>query len=297
MRELLEAYAAEGKVRKEAIQARRNSAKAKVNSPSKQGYVDDNEPVRISAVFSDTMLSLSGRGVDLQHIQAFLRARGLSADCRWAHIHAVYHQDSPQSQAAVNTVLSDVERRKIAFPGWASLHAPVLSCADGRHMSPSSNGLNSPDGSNPSTPTTSLLEQALRNIFTERVEWKTTSSNLRDSIAARLQSDSSAAYCVLGVGPGTRFLLDPLLQASSHSPLPGLTVVEDAAMYAAPAPDDIAVVGLSVNVPGAKGQEAFWRLIEAGLSTVGEVRRLNYPYPSFKRERKGRKRICICSHM
>ncbi|KAH6635415.1 hypothetical protein B0J18DRAFT_46719 [Chaetomium sp. MPI-SDFR-AT-0129] len=279
MGELLTAYAAEGK-----------------------GYVDDNEAVWISAVFSDTALSISGRGVDLQNIQAFLRVRGVSVECRWAHIHAVYHRDSLQSQVAVSTILSDVERRKITFPGWASLHGAVLSCANGEHMSPSSNSVNPSNGpisdgpaplstlpqTRTLTPTTSLLQQALQNIFTDQVDWKTTSANLRDSIAARLQGDSSAAYRILGVGPGSRFLLDPLLQASSRSPLPGLTVVEDTAVYAAPAPDDIAVVGLSVNVPGAKGQEAFWQLLEEGLSTVTEIPSTRFPLPQHSEESKSR---------
>ncbi|KAL2018289.1 hypothetical protein VTK56DRAFT_993 [Thermocarpiscus australiensis] len=231
MGELFEAYAAEGK-----------------------GYFDE---VRISAVFSDTALSLSGHGIDLQNIKAFLNAR--SVECRWAHIHALYHRDSPQSEAAVRTILSDVERRKITFPGLESLHAPVLSSADGRHMSP-----------NPSTPLTStgLLEQALRNIFTERVDWKRTSTKLRDSITTRLRGDSSAAYRIIGLGPGSRSLLEPL---QGSSPLPGLIVVDDSAMYLAPAPDDIAVIGLSINVPGAKGQQQFWQLLSGGVSTVTEI--------------------------
>ena len=42
---------------------------------------------------------------------------------------------------------------------------------------------------------------------------------------------------------------------------------------AQPAQDDIAIVGLSVNFPGAKGQEQFWQLLASGLSTVAEVSR------------------------
>jgi hypothetical protein len=199
--------------------------------------------------------------MDLQNIKTYLNARAI--ECRWAHIHALYHRDSPQSEAAVGAILGDVERRKISFPGWKALHAPVLSAADGRHMSPNL------DPSTPLASSTGLLEQALRDMFTQRVDWKRTSANLRDSITARLRGDSSAAYRIIGLGPGSRSLLEPLQRSSL---LPGLSVVDDSALFLAPAPDDsIAVVGLSINVPGAKGQQQFWELLSRVGSTVTEV--------------------------
>ena len=114
-----------------------------------------------------------------------------------------------------------------------------------------------------------LLEEALRSIFIEKVDWLGTSANIRASIKDRLQGDSSAAYRIIGLGPGSRSLLESLKGDFIH---PGLKVVDNfAESLALPAPDDIAVVGLSVNFPGAKGQEQFWQLLSAGVNAVTEV--------------------------
>ncbi|KAK4244019.1 hypothetical protein C7999DRAFT_35640 [Corynascus novoguineensis] len=212
--------------------------------------------VQISAVFSDNVLSLSSHGTALQKVETYLKAR--QVECRWAHVHALYHR-GPQSENAVREVLKDVERRNISFPDWRSLHAPILSAAGGRHMGPI-----------PATPlaSTGLLEQALRNMFIDKVDWRRTSANLRDHVTERLRGDSLAAYRIIGLGPGSRSLLKSL---GGDSLPTGLRVVDSFAESLAPAPDDIAVIGLSVNIPGGKGQDQFWQLLSGAMTTVTEI--------------------------
>ncbi|AEO59633.1 polyketide synthase [Thermothelomyces thermophilus ATCC 42464] len=233
-------------------------------------YAEESEDrhgnVRISAVFSDVALSLSGDAADLQRVKTYLEGR--SIECRWAHIHALYHGGS-KSKRAVDATLSDAARRNIAFPGRKSLHASVISAADGAHMGSGSDSAAADPGGPEETKTNILLERALRNIFIDTVDWKGTSAGLRASILDRLEGDSSAAYRIIGVGPGSRSLLDPFRGDSAH---PGLGVIDNLAeSLAQPAQDDIAIVGLSVNFPGAKGQEQFWQLLASGLSTVAEI--------------------------
>ncbi|KAL2137587.1 hypothetical protein VTI28DRAFT_8982 [Corynascus sepedonium] len=220
--------------------------------------------VQISAVFSDDVLSLSSHGTTLQKVETYLKAR--QVECRWAHVHALYHR-GPQSENAVRAVLKDVERRNISFPDWRSLHAPILSAAGGRQMGPI-----------PATPlaSTGLLEQALRNMFIDKVDWRRTSANLRDHVTERLRGDSLAAYRIIGLGPGSRSLLKSL---GGDSLPTGLRVVDSFAESLAPSPDDIAVIGLSVNVPGGKGQDQFWQLLSGAMTTVTEIPSTRFQMP------------------
>lgn len=216
-------------------------------------------------MFSDAALSLSGYAADLQDVKTYLEGR--SVECRWAHIHALYHGGS-KSKRAVEATLSDAARRNIKFPGRKSLHASVISSADGKRMGSASAAadLSIQEGE---TTTNILLEETLRNIFIDAVDWKTATASIKTSILDRLQGDSSATYRIIGLGPGSRSLLDPFRGDSMPS---GLSVVDNLAeSLAQPAPNDIAIVGLSVNFPGAKGQEQFWQLMENSLSTVAEV--------------------------
>ncbi|KAL2163193.1 hypothetical protein VTH06DRAFT_5249 [Thermothelomyces fergusii] len=240
--------------------------------------------VEVSAVFSDAALSLSGHAADLQRVKTYLEGR--SVECRWAHIHALYHGGS-KAKRAVDATLSDAARRDIRFPGRKSLHASVISAADGKVMgsgpapaaddeaAANRNDSNDDDKTENNTENNNiLLEEALRNIFIDTVDWRTTSAGLRASVADRVRGDSAATYRVIGVGPGSRPLLDPFRGEEAPA---GLAVVENLAdALAQPAEDDIAIVGLSVNFPGARGREQFWQLMASALSTVSEIPRSRF---------------------
>ena len=220
----------------------------------KQDYAD----VQISAIFNDETMSLSGCGSSLRSIKTYLKAH--SVECRWAHVHALYHRGL-EMKKAMEATICDAERRKISFPSWKALHSPIRSVADGKLMSPTPS---LPPGSG------SPLEEALHSIFIEKVNWRGASTNMRASIRDRLQGDSSASYRVVGIGTGSRSLLHSFRVDPLH---PRLRVVDNLAeSLSLPAQDDNAVVGLSVNFPGAKGQEQFWQLLTKGVNTVTGVR-------------------------
>ncbi len=219
-------------------------------------------------------MSLSGPHTSLQAIKTYLKTK--SIDCRWAHVHAFYH-GGPEMEVLLRQTMTDVERRKISFPTWQSLHAAVRSVTHGGYFRSLSPG---------SGEQTSILEEALRSIFIETVDWRRASINLANSINTRLQTDSSARHRILGFGPGSRSLTQAL---GSDLLEPHVQVVDNfAESLALPAPDDIAIVGLSVNFPGGRGQEQLWETLQGAISTVTEVpKNISLIHPSERQNYQG----------
>lgn len=160
-------------------------------------------------------------------------------------------------QEVVEQVKSDVQRRKISFPSWESLHVPLRSTLTGKRLSSESNPL-------------PLLEAALRSIFIDQVDWRGTHKTLFDYLEQSVFRDSQVRYRILGLGPGAEPLVGAPAdrQIDSSITITGnvLDVISEAAG------DNIAVVGLSANYPAGKGVEEFWKSLEQGNSAVSEVR-------------------------
>lgn len=112
----------------------------------------------------------------------------------------------------------------------------------------------------------SLLETVLRSIFVELCDWKTTSTNIFNEASNYLSYDPSASFRVLCVGPGTRSLIRT---APTHERLCVLdkpvNLIDDEIE------DKIAIVGLSLNYPGANDQEKLWAMLKEAQSTASKV--------------------------
>lgn len=210
--------------------------------------------MKISAIFNNENISLSGPGDSLNEVKSRLSVDGI--ECRWAHVHALFHRGE-EMQAVLEQTLRDIETREIKFPDWRSLHSPVRAVTDGDPWIPgSSHGR-------------CLAEAALRSIFNDQVDWKSTSQKMGDSLRDRFKCDSDARYRILGFGPGSRPLLQFARELFIQNRLEVIDNVADSMKSASG--DDIAIVGLSVNYPGAQGQKQFWDLLAEGTNVVSEV--------------------------
>jgi hypothetical protein len=162
-------------------------------------------------------------------------------------------------EETLRLTIKDTERRKIKFPTWESLQVPLRSAADGVRRDAELNSRRH-----------TLLETALRSIFVDKVDWRNSSENLQESLHSLLARDSAAKIRILGLGPGSRSLVHSLKDLPNQ---PNVETVDNWAEYLSqPSPDDIAIVGLSVNYPGSKGQDKFWDTLYKAKSTVSEVR-------------------------
>ncbi|KFA56353.1 hypothetical protein S40293_08749 [Stachybotrys chartarum IBT 40293] len=214
-----------------------------------------NARLRISAIFSDSNVSVAGPGNSLEAFRDKLAADLIQA--RWANVHAIYHGGNDMAHV-VEEVLGDSKRRNIQFPTWESLCIPVRSVSSGIRLNPDSESRSD-----------TLLETALHSIFIDRVDWREAGSRLYQAAVNVLDGDSAAKLRIAGMGPGSRALVHALKHLPSH---PRLERVDNfAASLSQPRPDDIAIVGLSVNYPDSKDQAAFWEVLEKGRSTVKEI--------------------------
>ncbi|KAI1145212.1 hypothetical protein F4825DRAFT_474651 [Nemania diffusa] len=213
-------------------------------------YPEIHRTVQISAIFDNDIHSLSGPGKILADFRSTMIPS--SIQCRTAHVHGFYHGGS-RMVGVVEQVLRDVKRRNINFPTWDALHAPLRSSTTGDRMI---KGISC----------RSLLETVLSSIFVEVCNWKKTRENLFEEAFKYLEHDPNARYRLLCVGPGTRSLLQV---APIHNQL---NVVGSVPELAGDDMDDmIAIVGTSINYPGANCMEQLWDVLEKAQCTASKI--------------------------
>ncbi|KAI1762632.1 hypothetical protein GGR53DRAFT_500984 [Hypoxylon sp. FL1150] len=210
-------------------------------------------PIQVSAVFDDDVLSLSGPEPILEEFKS--KSIPPSVQCRWAHVHGYYHGGLGMEEV-VTQVLNDVKRRRIDFPTWSSLRT---------HLRMTTTGDRTTKGVEHQT----LLDMSLRSIFVDMCDWNGTRDKLFDEVVKDLNHDSKARSRIICLGPGTKALAQSSKGVPTH---PRLTIIDDVSdLQQEDTSDSIAIVGLSVNYPGAKGKEQFWDILEKGKNVVSEI--------------------------
>ncbi|KAI1372052.1 hypothetical protein F4677DRAFT_278704 [Hypoxylon crocopeplum] len=213
----------------------------------------DDYPLRVSAIFDDDVLSLTGPDPILEEFRS--RIIPPNIQCRVAHVHGYYHGGT-RMEGVVEELLSDIKRRHIDFPTWDMLRAPVRLSTTGTSMT---TGVDCQ----------SLLETAIRSIFVDMCDWKRTREELFDEVVRRLEHDLSARSRIICLGPGARSLVQSTKGVSTHTRLEIIRDLSDLGQE--DMSESIAIVGLSVNYPSAKGKEEFWDMLEKGKSAVSEI--------------------------
>ncbi|KAJ3580046.1 hypothetical protein NPX13_g523 [Xylaria arbuscula] len=209
-----------------------------------------NHSIQIAAIFDDDVHSISGPGHVLED---FITSHiPLSIRHVTAHVHGFYH-GGLRMENVVAQLLDDVQRRNINFPSWDTLQAPLRSSTTGALITKSSGPQ-------------SLLETVLRCVFVDVCDWKTTSTNLFYETATHLLRDSNATFRVLCVGPGSKSLVRA---APTHA---RLSIIDKPMIGNDDKMDNmIAIVGMSLNYPGAGSQEQLWEIIENAQCTATNI--------------------------
>lgn len=212
---------------------------------------------RISAVFGQDNVSLSGNGSALEQFKTIVSPQTPSAHFRSPHVHGYYHGGIEMAEV-VEQVIRDTQTRGIWFPTWQCMRTSVRSAATGVLMAPSTE----PDGP-------SLLEVALRSILVDTVTWQQTMNSLTTALATTLDEDPDERFRLIGMGPNA----SSLVRNAKTAVLPAQVVVIDQfSEHIRENPSDAyAIVGLSVNYPSGNGQEEFWATMESGTSTLSSV--------------------------
>lgn len=153
-------------------------------------------------------------------------------------------------------LLDQFEKRQLAFPSQQDLVVPIISTIDGSLI-------RSKKGSS----LTDLLSQILDMILMECTDW----ISVEDAIISLVQERRSQNHDVLTVcnyGPSNGALTRPKdvpehveVLDTSVEPYTGQTSREG----------DIAIVGMSLDLPGAPDPESLWRNLMNGINSCSEV--------------------------
>ena len=161
--------------------------------------------------------------------------------------------------------MQDIVSRGLSFPSVSDLIIPIYSTKDGAHIRIVDSDAHS-----------SLLERILDMILIYPVNWVSVQQNIFDMIEETgVVRDSSVN--ILNFGPGygiskTRSqiplnarIIDASASSRPHSSCHGPTSEED-----------IAIVGMAVDLPGAPDSAGLWKVLSEGMNTVTEVRLSEY---------------------
>ena len=197
---------------------------------------------------------MSGQG---SYLRDFCRY-ALPKNCRVrpTDISALYHHGKPLGK--MNTI-SDFARRSIDFPSWSDLKVPVFCGKDVI--------------SSQTTGQQSLLDFVLDSILMRPVDWMVAQQLICAEVASTEKSNPESVD-ILNFGPGYGVSRSA---AKSKGPINIIDVSVDkdpsksgdaADRYTN---DDIAIVGMAVDLPGAPDTQGLWKALADELNAVSEV--------------------------
>lgn len=202
-------------------------------------------------------MTLSADGTTLRsfvedHLSSHCRARP-------TNLYSLYHNREILSQAK-EKILHQVQDRNLWFPAHSDLEVPLISTLDGSFISRSA--LDS---------RRDLLDIILDMTLLERTDWVA----VQNTILSKAQEEANtrkADFQVYNYGPGYGAL-------KGRKDLPERVRVIDvscerSAQNARPprcSPNDIAIVGMGINLPGAEDTQALWQNLMSGFNACSEV--------------------------
>lgn len=209
-------------------------------------------PIYVSSLNTRNIVTISGDGDDLHE---FARTE-LPAKCRVVptNIFTLYHNHCLHEYKC--QLLDDFEKRQLAFPSQQDLVVPIISTIDGSLIR-----------NNKSSSSTDLLSQILDMVLMECTDWISVEDAIV-SLAHERFSQNHDTLIVYNYGP-TNGALTRQKDVPEH-----LEVFDTSSeLYAGQASQqgDIAIVGMSLDLPGAPDPEALWRNLMDGINSCSEV--------------------------
>ncbi|KAJ6170952.1 polyketide synthase [Penicillium chermesinum] len=219
------------------------------------------QTVFVTALNSPNCVTLSGTGEQLQN---FLSTQ-LPPKCRTraTNVRSLYHvcdRLAPLKQ----TIYEDLQQRCPSMSNSVAFVAPLLSTIDGQPVNCGEAGTLG-----------NVINTILDLIMLHPVDWV----SVQNSIFAGVNKASSSAaegttINILNMGPGYGM-------STSAFPLPSNVKIRDVmSLSSAPKsyreastldPDDIAIVGMAVDLPDAPDVDSLWMNLLAGVNSCSEI--------------------------
>ncbi|KAI1632524.1 putative polyketide synthase [Biscogniauxia mediterranea] len=219
------------------------------------------DSVYISAINSPTCVTLSGRGDQLLE---FAKEK-LPPKCktRSTNVLTLYHNRSMLGDVCRKTIeaLESTLHSRLDVP--VTLIAPLFSTITGTP-------LRLPNNSETLVTLRKLVNVLLEMIFFEPVDWTSVQSNILDEIRSR---DESEPFKILNFGPGYGLSRSAGLIPKAVEILDVSGAVQSPIPIGGPSNislDDIAIVGMAVELPDAQDADELWKNLCDGMNSCSE---------------------------
>ncbi|KAL8730211.1 MAG: hypothetical protein Q9166_004188 [cf. Caloplaca sp. 2 TL-2023] len=217
------------------------------------------EMLHISAILEPELLSISGPP---KHLQAFKKQSVSKLATKPVDICCWYH-GGRQLEAVIEKVVKDLDYRGVQFPALTDLKKCVRSTSDGSILKPQAKA------------GTTLAEWVIREILVNRVDWNSTVKEMSHTIIGTKQEDPRSETTLISFGPASRTLLSWTESIPSNEGIH----VEDASNFRQArfpkqqndSQQDIAIIGMGVNLPKGNGPDELWNTLSQGLTAVSEI--------------------------
>ena len=214
--------------------------------------------LRLATCFGKDCFTIVGPPLSLNRFRS--QCLGEQHPSEAIRIHALYHAGEKGCEGLLK-VLDDAHRESIQFPTLDQIKTALWTCHGN-----SSLDRKSLFGSS------SLLELAVRLILVDAADLYNTWKVITDNMLA-LSCDRE----IITVGPGSSALLVSTTQDTRTPNETKWINLSGVGAASKSAQEGFAIVGMSVNYPGASGKDEFWALLENGLSAMQEVRQFHIP--------------------
>lgn len=229
--------------------------------------------MKISAISSSDTVSISGPRSDLCAFQRQLQTIP-NITTTFAYVHGWYH-GGDQLEFVVEQVLEDLSRRAVSFPSSCTAMKPIYSTLDGTLY----------EGSTMSDD--KFLAWLTRHLLVHCVNWYDTVHEIAANVWKLLEEEPTATVKIFSFGPSSASLF------SDFKPLDDRIAILDLSPFKACSKqpvissihqNDIAIVGMSVQLPKGKGTEELWETISQGLNAVQEIPKNRFELSDFYSE-------------
>ncbi|GIK07603.1 type I iterative polyketide synthase [Aspergillus viridinutans] len=232
--------------------------------------------VYLSAINSGTSVTLSGRG---DHLQQFSQS-SVPSQCKiWpTNVFALYH-DRHQLEGVRRDVIQDLRNNILLSSAPLHLIAPLFSNIDGK-----------PIDSGQLATFEEFCEKLLDMMLLEPVDWVA----VEDNILAAIKQSATAvdvSYEILNFGPGygmsgARHTLPDNVKIVAASIAEPRALPQDASGLLSS--DDIAIVGMGVDLPGAPDTDVLWQNLVEGVNSCTEIPSSRFHVEDFYQKQDGR---------
>ncbi|KAJ6779474.1 hypothetical protein PWT90_00780 [Aphanocladium album] len=230
--------------------------------------------VFVSAVLSPSRVTVSGIPSSLS---TFI-TQNLPANCRTTSVavYSLYHHDS--LSGVRDLVIADLQQQENLLQTKLDITIPILSTESGQPMVFSS------------TPTIGEVAGVILDlIFLKKVQW----INLQQGIVSQLRDTSLKPVKIANYGPGLGMSASAFPQGREND----VDIIDAAKITARSsgksvpsrlAWDDIAIVGMAVELPGASDANTLWQQLVDGFQACSEIPTSRFNVEDYNSQKTGK---------